>query len=147
MRIDERRLSARVRGRIEQLDAMLMVFDELKLEVDALKHRNRQYLMLLLASLSVGVVGLVFGSMALFQGFSGTLQTALAVGAGIGIFLADFQIAVIERRIHAVYTRKSKQVKQFSKELEASLDTVYGEVKREMDARRGFFSLDTLLER
>ena len=136
IRIDERRLSARLCGRIEKVDEMLIVFDKLKVEVDASK-RGRQVPLGFLSITGVfGVVGAVLGLTGLIEGFLPIADSGISLVAAVGIFVVDFLFWKNEMRVRAAYRARSQQVEEVSVELDNALDRIYDEIVAELSTER-----------
>ncbi len=136
IRINENRLSMRLQDRIRQVDAMLVVFDHLKQEVDLMAERRRRRLTILIGTLAFGVVGFGFALNGVVQGYLDFLGVVLSFGAAIGIFIVDYYILGIERRLHWKERRNSKELNSLTLDLDASLDRIYHQVVTEQDALR-----------
>lgn len=136
IRIDESKLSARLRDRIVQLDNMLMVFDQLKVEVDVMAKKRRKRLAILFISLAFGVLGLAVGSSGSLYGFLDAYQAALSLAAAGGILILDIYIALLEKKLHWKEMRNGRELKGLTLDLDANLDRTYHEIISELDALR-----------
>ena len=136
IRINENRLSMRLQDRIRQVDAMLVVFDQLKQEVVLMAQARRRRLMILFGSLVFGVVGFGFGLNGVFQGYLDFVGVVLSFGASLGIFVVDYYILGLERKLHWKERRNSKELNGLTLDLDASLDRIYHEVVSEQNALR-----------
>ncbi len=136
IRINENRLSMRLQDRIRQVDAMLVVFDHLKQEVDLMAERRRRRLIILFGTMAFGVVGFGFALNGVVKGYLDFLGVVLSFGAAIGIFIVDYHILGIERRLHWKERRNSRELNGLTLDLDASLDRIYHEVVTEQDALR-----------
>ncbi len=136
IRIDERKLSARLCGRIEKVDEMLIVFDKLKVEVDASKRRGLVPLAFLSITGVFGVVGAVLGLTGLLEGFLPIVDSGISLAAAVGIFVVDFLFWQNEMRVRRVYRSRSQQVEEVSVELDNALDRIYDEISAELSVQR-----------
>ena len=136
IRIDEGRLSARLCGRIGKVDEMLIVFDKLKVEVEASK-RGRGGLFAFLSITGIfGVVGAVLGGLGLSQGFLPTIDSLISLSASLGIFAVDAVFVSSDRKLRAAYLKRNAQVEEVSVELDNALDRIYDEIVSELSAQR-----------
>ncbi len=136
IRIDERRLSARLCGKIEKVDEMLIVFDKLKVEVDASKRSTAVPIAFISLTGVFGAVGVVLGLTGLLEGFLPTVDSAISLVAAAGIAVVDFVFVRSDRRLRAVYRERSRQVDEVSVQLDEALDRIYDEIVAELSTQR-----------
>ncbi len=132
IRIDESRLSARMVGRIAKVDEMLIVFDKLKVEVEGSKRGSGVLIAFLSLTGVFGAVGAGLGVMGLLEGFLPTMDAVLSLGAAVGIFVVDAVFVRSDRRLRAVYRKRSAQVEEVSVKLDDALDRIYDEIVAEL---------------
>ncbi len=132
LKIDEAKLSARLKSKIEQLDAMILVLDRLKIDVESINKRGRGHRWFLLFSGCFAGVGLVVGGLGLLQGPLDYLSGAASLSAGLGIALVDVYLLGRVRRMSSVYHHKKTQVEDLQNDLDANLDRVYDEILAEL---------------
>ncbi len=136
IRIDERKLSARLCGKIGKVDEMLIVFDKLKVEVDASKRGKAIPIAFVSLTGGFGVVGAVLGLAGLLEGLLPTVDSVLSLVAAGGIVIVDFVFVRSDRRLRAIHRMRSKQVEEVSFQLDNALERIYDEIVAELSAQR-----------
>jgi hypothetical protein len=136
IRIDERKLSAKLCGRIGKVDEMLVVFDKLKVEVEASKRRRGGFFAFLSITGAFGVVGGILGVMGLLEGFLPFMDSLISLVAAIGIFIVDAVFVRSDRKLLAVYLKRKEQVEEVSNQLDDALDRIYDEIVAELSSVR-----------
>lgn len=136
VRIDERKLSARLCGRIEKVDEMLIVFDKLKLEVDSAKRGKGVPAAFVGVTGVFGVLGAILGVSGLIEGFLPTVDSGISLVAAVGIFAVNAMFLRADRRLRAVYRKRAAQVEEVSIELDNALDRIYDEIVAELSTQR-----------